>query len=126
MVLAGAILSTLSCQPDGLPPQVSGVTPSSGTALLPIELTIQGANFEPLVRANLDDPSQTTVDRTFRVVLFRSGVELPLEDVQWVDSATLRGTLPAGDRAPGQYGVRVVDPAGQQAEKANVFRSLRD
>lgn len=126
MVIAGAILSTPSCQRDALPPQVSGVTPSSGKALLPIELTLQGANFEPLVRANLDDPSQTTVDRTFRVVLFRPGVEIPLENVQWVDRTTLRGTLPAGNRAPASYGIRVIDPRGLQAEKADAFRSLRD
>jgi hypothetical protein len=82
-------------------------------------VAILGDGFHTLVRVNLDDESQTTVDDRF---LARLGPHA-LEAVRYGDATRLEATVPAG-LPPGAYELVVTDPRGSQGRLAGAFTVL--
>jgi hypothetical protein len=88
--------------------------PSSAVAGVPVAAVIRGTSFNLVISTSVDNSSIGVRD-TFRVWLGES----ELTEVTWVDTATLRATVPA--LAPGTYDLVVEDPAGQSGTLPNAL-----
>ena len=88
--------------------------PSSAVAGVPLAAVVRGASFNLAITSSLENSSVSVRD-TFRAWL--GGTELA--GVTWVDTATLRTTVPA--LAPGSYDLVVEDPAGQRGTLQNAL-----
>ena len=122
------ILGFAACEGSGSPdsragPRLSTLTPAVVSARAPAEATLRGEHLSDDVRVTLDSTRASTSQRAWRVRLDPGAVEI--DQVQHVDTETLRFTIPAG-LAYGSYSVTALSPAGETATLAAALLVTED
>ncbi len=97
-------------------PLPSAIEPATAVRGESVDVVVTGAQFRPRVLADLDRPGQSVVDLGYAV---RVG-EAAAVDVVWVDSQTLRATVP-GTLAEGVHDVVVTAPGGATGQLLQAF-----
>lgn len=122
-VLRGVLLLPLlvagaSCTRASEPsPRPLAVRPSSGASAQPLALTIEGENFNPLVRTDFSRKSRSALDASFKAFLG----DTELQQVALSADGTLQAVLPQGVPT-GSFDLRVETPDGRSGTLPNAFR----
>ncbi len=107
-----SFLVMLACQPRALNPQLLTVEPSVFDNSIGGSVTLNGADWVPLVTVDFDTPSTSKVEPVaVSAFLANEFGRIDLADVQWVDSTRITALVPP-EIEPGVYDVHVVDPRG--------------
>lgn len=118
--LLALALASAACTWGGAVPTVLSVSPPEAPNDVAAGLVISGRDFEPVGKADFDEP-RPHVDTRFTVSLVSGSTRVELTGVEGRSSGELHGTLAAG--APvGLYDVEVRDPRGRAATLPAAFR----
>lgn len=114
-----ALCVASGCAPASDAPELHAVLPGWGWTGESTDITVVGKRLYPdVIVGEPEDDAQ--FNASFRLFL-ETTPATELDAVQYVDTSTLSAEVPAGV-TPGTYGLRVVTPAGQEAELADAFR----
>jgi hypothetical protein len=98
-------------------PRPLRVEPSSGASARPLEVEIEGDDFNPEVHTDFAHKAESELNAGFRAFLG----EQELSAVALAEDGTLHAVIPQG-LPTGTFELRVVSPTGQQGVLANAFR----
>jgi hypothetical protein len=112
-----------NCNPAGMqPPRPEQVEPPSGYNGVSQPVTIRGKNFFVKAVRKLEGSDEFVIDDNFSAVLELDGQQVPLGDVQHVDSETLEAVVPAGI-ALGTYTLTVTGPYQLSGTLADAYQA---